>query len=228
MMRQQHIIKLFLVIFIIHLFSACNVLKNVPPDDKLFTGSKVEFKDGKVFKEYKEELIGIARPKPNKSVLGVKYRLLIYNAIKEPKKPKGLWYKIKHKWGEAPVLLSQVRPKVNEQRMEDYLFGIGYLKPDVKSEVIAKERKASMNYGITHGTRYTVGKVVLPADSSRISSLIQKASKESLIKPGEFLNLKILKAERERIDVYMKQNGHYFFVPDFLIFRVDSLHEGTA
>jgi hypothetical protein len=37
-----------------------------------------------------------------------------------------------------------------------------------------------------------------------------------------------LKAERERIDVYLKQNGHYYFVPDFLIFRVDSLHEGIA
>src|SRR4029078_11673619 len=89
-------------------------------------------------------------------------------------------------------------------------------------------RKASLNYGITHGTRYTVGKVVLPGDSSRISALINKSAKQSLIKPGEFLNLNILKAERERIDVYLKQNGHYYFVPDFLIFRVDSLHEGKA
>ena len=82
MMQEQHIIKLFFVICILHLFSSCSVLKNVPPDDKLFTGSTIKFKDGKVFKEYKEEMLDIARPKPNASILGVKYRLLIYNAIK--------------------------------------------------------------------------------------------------------------------------------------------------
>src|SRR5204863_8507425 len=102
MIQGHHINKLFFAIFMIHLFSSCNVLKNVPPNDKLFTGSNVEFKDGKVFKEYKQELLNMARPKPNASILGVKYRLLLFNAIKEPKKPKGLWYKIKHKCGEAP------------------------------------------------------------------------------------------------------------------------------
>lgn len=49
-----------------------------------------------------------------------------------------------------------------------------------------------------------------------------KTSGKSLLKPGKPFNLDIIKAEHNRIDGYLKENGFYFFNPDFLITKTDS------
>ncbi len=210
------------------LFSACNVLKNVPGDDALFTGSTVSANTGKLDKSIKNELTNLTRPKPNSSLLGVKFRLHLFNVIKEPKKQKGLLYTIKHKWGEPPVLLSSVKPTAIETRLSDYLFNHGFLTPVVKSKITHTIRTASINYNADPGTRYTIRNVIFPTDSSTITTIINKSTGESLLKKEENLNINIFKKERERIDDHLKENGFFFFEPDYILFKMDTLHQGKV
>ena len=131
------------------LFSACSITKNVPADDKLFNGSTVTSAPGKIDKSIKRDLKKITKPIPNSSLLGIKFRLILFNAIKEPKKQKGFLYTMKHKWGQAPVLLSTAKPKATEARFNDNLFSKGFLKSGVKSEIIIKGNKASIKYTVS-------------------------------------------------------------------------------
>jgi len=208
--------------------NACNITKNVPPDDKLYMGSKVTPK-GKLDKEIKELLESSVTPRPNSSFLGVKYRLLLYNLIKEPKKPKGFFYKMKHKWGEAPVLLSQVSPRATMLRLNNQLFGNGYLRPVITSQInTKKQNRATIQYNVEGGDRYTLDSIIFPADSSAISRLMMLSSAQTFFKKGDYFNLAVMAAERERIDLFLKTKGYYYFVPDNLIIKTDTLHQGKA
>ena len=215
-------------ILLLTVINACNITKNVPPDDKLYMGSIVTPK-GKLDKDIKDLLENSVTPKPNAGFLGIKYRLLLYNLIKEPKKSKGLFYKMKHKWGEAPVLLSQVSPRATTVRFNNLLFGNGYLRPVVSSQInTRKTNRATIQYNVEGGDRYTLDSIIFPSDSSAISRLMMLSSPQTLFKKGDYFNLAVMAAERERIDLFLKTKGYYYFVPDNLIIKTDTLHQGKA
>jgi outer membrane protein assembly factor BamA len=218
---------LLIAIILCSLFS-CNVLKNVPADDKLYTGSSVDAPKKDLNKEVKEFMEQSGRPKPNTSFLGIKYRLMLFNLIKEPKKQKGFFYKVKHKWGEAPVLLSQVSPRASINRYNNILFANGYLRPETTLRINSKGRKASIQYLVDPGTRYVIDSVAFPTDSSALSRLFTECSPNTLLKKGDYVDLGIMEAERQRIDLFLRGKGYYYFVPDNIIVRVDSLHKGKA
>jgi outer membrane protein assembly factor BamA len=221
--------KIYVLLLIAaYLFAACNVTKNVPPGDKLFTGSTTTTDSVKIDKLITTELQKMARPIPNTNLLGFKYRLVLFNAIDEPKKQKGFLYKMKYKWGQPPVLLSTAKPKITETRFTEYLFSKGFLKAGIKSETLVKENTASIKYTVSPGERYKIKNIIYSSDSTPLNVLIVKSKEESLLKKGEYFDLNTLNTERNRIDNYLKQFGYYFFIPDFLLFKVDSLHQGQA
>ena len=206
---------------------SCSIYKNVPETDKFFEGRKIVLPDSmKNKKEVRESMEVLMRPKANRSILGVKLRLMVYNAIAEPKKQKGLVYDFKHKYGEAPVLLSQTNIPGGEKRLSDYLFSIGYLKATVKGETKINGQSAQNIYTASPGKQYTIRNIILPSDTGALTSEILAANNETLLAQGQPFNLKVFKDERERIDRALKEKGYFFFTPDAIIFRIDTLHNG--
>ena len=49
-----------------------------------------------------------------------------------------------------------------------------------------------------------------------------KAVNESLLIPGKSFDLDVIKAERIRIDAYLKERGFYFFSPEFILVKTDT------
>ena len=227
-MKKLFPLLLFISSILVYCCSSCSITKNVPKGDQLYTGASV-IDSGKVLsKAMKSELVSIVRPKPNTSFLGVRFKLMLYNAIKEPKKPKGLFYKLKHKTGQAPVLLSSANTKSIENRMNDYLFNHGYFKSDVTGKKEIKKQLAHIDYHVNPGTRHKIRSIYLPKDSSALTQLIAISNNESLLKSGDYFDLQTFKNERVRIEEYLKLKGYFYFEPDFILFRIDSLHNGEA
>src|SRR5204863_3913003 len=100
----------FLFIISALAWSGCSSTKSVPANDKLYTGANVTLSgvsNSRERKALKEDLDGLTRPKANSKFLGMRMKLGIYNLFYKAK-PKSLWGKIRDKYGEPPVLLSQV------------------------------------------------------------------------------------------------------------------------
>ena len=78
----------------------------------MYTRSSVKVKDSVIKKKERKALENEAKdllvPKPNKQILGLRPKLLIYNWVGKPKKEKGIKYWLRTKVGEAPVLFSKV------------------------------------------------------------------------------------------------------------------------
>ena len=226
---SNHIGKLLLYLILLGVIgTGCNTTKNIPEGDHLYKGVKWEIREGKINKDIRTDMAKVARPKPNSSFLGIPFKLILFNMLPEPKKQKGLLYKMKYKWGEQPVLLSQVRPAIVQTKLADFLFNFGYFRPGIEHEQVVKKKEAWIKYQISPGTRYTIRNINYPQDSSHLSARIRTVAPQTLLKKGDFVNLETLDAERERIDEYLKNRGYFFFNPDFILYRVDSVHTGEA
>jgi outer membrane protein assembly factor BamA len=221
--------KLTQLAAILVLFASCNISKYIPRGDYLYTGAKPESVGIKIDKSVKEEVEKTIRPETNANLFGLYPKIAVYNNQKKKEGKKGLFKGLLQKYAEAPVLLSQVNITENKKRISNVLFAHGYLRPDVKHELkIDSSKKARIVYKIEPGIRYTIRNIIYPSDSSELSQHIRQSSARAKVKPGNYFDFDALKAERVRIDNYLKERGYYFYIPEFILFRADSLHEGTT
>ena len=211
-MRQAF---LFLVIAIGLAWSGCSSTKSVPANDKLYTGASVKLKDVANTREKRalqEGVEGLTRPKPNSKFLGMRLKLGIYNMFYKAK-PKSFWGKIRDKYGQPPVLLSQVDLEKNAQNIQTYLFNKGYFNALVTGDTIVRRKTAKAEYKAPAGERYTIDTIHFPTDSSALSKTIRESMDKSLLVKGNGFDLDVIKGERARIDAYLKERGFYFFNP---------------
>jgi hypothetical protein len=208
--------------------SGCNPYKHVPQGDFLYRGEKWQIDSFRIDKKVKADLEKTVRPKPNARVLGIPFKLLLFNAVPEPKRKNGLQYKMKYQWGEPPVLLSKTKPAQMDRILEDHLFDHGYFHSNVSHDTDTNSREAIIRYRIAPGSRYRVREIFYAGDSTAPGSLMEESKANTLVRSGDFLDLEVLEKERERITEYLKIRGYYFFQPDYILYRIDSLHRGVA
>jgi len=215
-------VTLFSLFFVL----GCSNTKYLPEGDLLYTGGSVEVKDSilkkKERKELETELEGLLRPKPNKSILGLRPKLWIYNIAGEPKKQKGFRYWLRNKVGEEPVLFSKVDLDYNASVLRNYAENKGYFKTRVSADSTVRNKRVTAEYTVTPKKRYIIKSVIFPDDSLKMSKIIGRSSRRSLLKVGKPYDLDLIKAERERIDARLKEKGYYYFNPDYLLAQVDS------
>ena len=222
-MRLYYISILFFLIAL----SSCSVTKQIPDNDALYTGSKIKLKranDSVRFdkKDLTEELEALVRPAPNKKILGIRFKLMIYNMVDTPKKDHGLKHWLKYKVGEPPVLASSVNLEKNRAIMENRLENRGFFKTQVTVDTTIKHKKMEATFSSDVQQRYMIRNVIPPKDSGTIYNIIRRINKNSLLKPNRAYNLQVILNERERIDKRLKERGFYYFSPSDIIVDVDS------
>ncbi|HSF46477.1 MAG TPA: BamA/TamA family outer membrane protein [Chitinophagaceae bacterium] len=211
------------------LAGSCNISKYIPKDEFLYTGAKMKPDSVKIEKSIMEELEKTTRPAPNASLFGMYPKVGVYYNQQKKKDKKGLFKGLIQKFGEPPVFISQVSTAENEKRISNVLFARGYLKSEVKHEVVKKkDKRAEIVYHIKPGTRYKIRNILFPTDSSEIARDIRASARRTRLKTGSYFDFDVLKNERTRIDNYLKERGYYFYIPEFILFRADSLHLGTT
>jgi len=217
----------FLFILACLVWTGCSTTKSLKPGQILYTGAEININpDSSVKienqKQVKQDLESKTRPRPNKSFLGVKFKLGIYNLAGEPKKPKGLKHWLRTKVGEPPVLLNDVKLKYNNDVLKSYLISEGYLQAEVTGDTIINGKKGKAVYTANTGSRYKINQITFPKDTGNMTKIINDNKGKTLLKVGDYYDLDTYKNERIRIDNDLKENGYFYFSPDYLILQVDS------
>jgi len=224
---MKQLIRPFLFILICLVWSACSNTKYLKPGQILYTGAEVEVNPDSAKKiddqkGVKSVLESKTRPKPNKSILGLRPKLWIYNIAGEPKKPKGIRNWLRNKVGEPPVLLSQVNLQYNSDVLTSHLISQGYLQSVVTGDTVIKEKKGEAIYTANTGDRYRMASLRFPEDVDFLTSIIDQNKDKSVLETGKYYDLDAFKNERVRIDNDLKENGFFYFNPDYLLLQVDS------
>jgi outer membrane protein assembly factor BamA len=213
--------SLFLILVCL-LLAACTGTRNLPKGEKLYTGAEIKLEStDKLNKKFIKTTAQLAvRPIPNKVYLGIRPKLWKYNlAGEDPKTKLGKWLK---KRGEPPVLMSSVKPGVTRAIIDSRLFNIGIFKSYTESKIVEKKRTGKVIYTSHVHKPYLIKELVYAISDDSIGRLILTGKDKSLIKPGDDYNLDILKSERIQIDAILKNNGYFYFSPDYLLFKADT------
>lgn len=221
-------LMLYGLFLLLMLCVGCSNTRFLKEGELLYTGASVKVKDSTLTKKerkaLKSRMEDLTRPLPNKTFLGLRPKLYIYNLAGEPKKEKGIRSWLRNKVGEPPVLFQKVKLEYNAELLQNNAQNLGYFKAVASADSTRNGKKATAEYTLVPSKRYFIKSVSFPVDSSRIKldSTIATYQSESLLKVGEGYDLDIIKNERVRIDNRLKENGYYFFSPDFLKIQVDS------
>jgi outer membrane protein insertion porin family len=202
--------------------AGCSGTRHLPEGEKLYTGADIQLnaKEKVNKRQIKSVAKSAIRQAPNKSYLGMRPKLWLYmTARKEPFTKLGEWCR---KNGEAPVLISEINPTVTAGIIDAQLFNIGLFKSYTVAETNEKSHTSKVIYTCYINQPYTIGSITFAIDHDSISHLIEAAKGATLIKSGDDYNLELFKRERDRIDAVLKNNGYFFFDPDYLLFKADT------
>ena len=158
---------------------------------------------------------------PNKTILGVKFHLFLYNLAKpgEDKFPSG-WFK---KIGEEPVVWNPVLTERTTTQFESYLETRGYYDVKVIDTVILKNQKAKVYYTIKLNQPYRVNSITYRFEDQNVADIILKDTVNCLIKTGDRFDKEILQNERQRIEDLLKNNGYFKFSKEYVFFEATEI-----
>ena len=224
-----------ILLCLLFLLAACSTTKNLPEGEILYTGIKqIEVAQPDESKEGEEALAEInaalAYP-PNNALLGSSsirlpfpFGLWMYNAFVNKKGKIGKW--IFKKLAAKPVFISTVNPEVRTQIAYNLLREYGYFSGSATFDTVPDPKdpkKAKLNYRITMNNAYTYDSIAYIRLRHRIDTLVQRDTSNQLIRKGDNFNVTQLEAERQRLASLLRNNGYYYFRPDFITYQADTL-----
>ncbi len=213
-----------LLLLALPFFSACNALKYVPEDEKLYTGAAVEVETPAPKNERQELSSALNRavyPKPNSRFFWMRVGLWAHYKV-ERQEAGFITRFINKRFGEEPVYLSDLQLEEVEKILKNRSINNGFFYPRITSSVEEKERTASARYRVEVGEAYHQETYQYLRDTIEIDSLIRYSMAETDLTQGTRFDLDYFKQERRRIDNYLKERGYYRFNGDYLIFDSDT------
>lgn len=218
---------ILLTAILVSLLTACSNTKHLGPGQNLYMGADIKIESSVPIskskkKELKSELEALARPKPNSKILGIRFKLTVYNMVDTPKKDKGLKHWLKYKVGEPPVIAQMSQLQKNAEIFQNRLENRGYFHDTVTLDTVVKNKKLTAKYVAHIATQYKIKTVTFPQGADTLSAVIRQVTKNSILKPNRPFDLDVIKNERTRIDNGLKQRGFFYFNPDYLLINADT------
>lgn len=220
---------------LILLSSSCSTTKNLPEGEVLYTGiKKIEVTDEDkttAGEDALAEVEGALAYPPNNALLGsssirvpLPFGLWVYNAFVNKKGKIGKW--IFDKLAAKPVFVSTVNPEVRIKVAQNLLKEYGYFNGTTSFQVDTNPKnakKAKLIYQVAMNHPYTYDSIRYVRMRHRMDTLIQNTIGERLLHDGENFNVTNLEAERQRISSLLRNNGFYYFRPEFITYQADTI-----
>lgn len=216
--------------------TACSTTSRLTEDEVLYTGVKKisiesttgEKIPGNVQDDVKEPL-SVA---PNNPLYSPYIRtpfpvgLWVYNHF-YTEKEKGLRHWIFRKLAKTPVLVSAVQPELRTKMVNDILANHGYFGAASEYELLYRKnnKKAKISYQVQVPAPWTYNYVDYPAITNPATRMIDSLKTTSPLKPGAQYSIDTLNMERIRITNILRNNGYYYFRPEYLEYQADTTQQ---
>lgn len=214
---------------------ACSTTKNLPEGEVLYTGIEdivVTAEDPtKAGQNALTEVESALSYPPNNALLGsskirfpLPIGLWIYNGFQKYQRGIGKW--IFDKFAAKPVLISTVNPELRTKVAQNLLREYGYFHGSTAYHIDVNkknDRKAKINYYVYMAEPYVYDTIAYPPVPIPADRLIRQSIPESLLKVGDNFNVVTLDAERQRLSNMLRNNGYFYFRPEFISFLADTV-----
>lgn len=217
------------------LLGGCSTTKRIPEGELLYTGiKKVEITgpEGEKVPEAVSSKINTAVAfKPNNSLFGsssIRYPfplgLWAYNHWPNPE--KGLRHWLYEKFAREPVLISDVRPNQRVRSVDQLLDDNGFFSGKATYELVPQKnkKKAKIIYKVATGPAYMVDTVEMMPDTCYLFHAIDSLARlDPYLCSNSRYSADSLSVARTRITNALRNDGFYYFRPEYIEYLADSL-----
>jgi len=166
--------------------------------------------------------------KPNNSIYNRRVLppigLWTYNYMKKEERKKfGNW--LYNTLSAPPVLVSDINPELQAQKMENDLFDQGYFQARAWSRVDTSKRnarKAIVEYFAEVGPSYSYREIEIDTALLSIDTLLQVDDFRKQIKEGDQFDVQKLTEARSGITAQFQNMGYYYFNQDLIELNADT------
>jgi len=232
-LKRIYILRAFLfpMLFCLTVLYSCLGTKKLGPDQLLYSGAIIKIHKDTVI-EGQRQIVSILKdnvyPEINSKLLGVPVKLIVFNTMGKAQPGNGIRGYLKYNYGEPPVLMEDVPADEVRGYLEDLLKANGYLNSHITTEVTMvrwDKKRRKIIYHCYLNPPYHILNITNGIKDTAILRLMQKNAAKTVVNANDRYDLAKLKEERERIDHLLKQNGYFYFSPDYLIYKADSLNK---
>ena len=205
---------------------SCSVKRYLPAGERIYRGADITVEkqgDVKATGHYlKKQLKLAAKPAANKFAFGQPYKVWWWYVLGEPRNPNGVRAYFRNKLGEPPILSSKVNAPVTASNMQAFLENLGYFHSQVKGDTINQGYMARAVYTATVMPQYKIKNIDWAGDTSALVKLLQQKQQSGILRVGNGYRLSDIQAERDRLDLYIKTQGYYYFSPNYIMAYADT------
>lgn len=233
MMRIKNILYACLLLIPV-MFTACSTTSALEEDEQLYIGTKsVDYKNYEFsdhFVTTQEEIEAALAAAPNGAIFGSSslrnpflWRLWIWNATTGKTSKMARW--INSSFGTAPVLMSDVNPRLRASVAQSTLASYGYFRGTVDYEELPQKnpKESKLAYTVNMNHLFTLDTIMYTRYPNQLDSLVRESMPQSLLKAGDGFNVPALDQERLRLSKLFRNNGYYFYQPGYSSYLADTL-----
>lgn len=225
----------FILIIIICVLTSCSTTNALRDDEILYTGIKsttIKDKKGTIAETNAlTEVEAALAYEPNNSFMGsssmrtlLPIGLWVYNGLVDKQKSKfSKW--LFDNFSSRPITLNMVNPRTRVQVATNTLQNYGYFRGSVDYEILLQHnpKKAKIKYIVDLGQPYLFDSIKYVFPPIQDSILTASKSKSFLSYDAQF-SVVDLQAEKDRINTEFRNNGYYYYRPDYIRFIADSVN----
>lgn len=115
--------------------------------------------------------------------------------------------------GEREVKLTEAQTIETAKKLNRFLYDIGYRDAEVKANIklLNNGPKVAVIYDIIENTPYKVDSVIYDCADIKIDSILKIHAKQSFISKSSLFDLRLVNAEKIRIEQLLRNRGYYNF-----------------
>ncbi|MNX28759.1 Outer membrane protein assembly factor BamA [compost metagenome] len=141
---------------------------------------------------------------------------------------KSFWYHGIHdflkKTGEAPTIIDKTKADKSALRLKYYYFNNGYFNVTTDYKIdTTSTKKAKIKYTVTTGQPYTLDTLSTTISTPVLESLYELNKSNTFLKSGNQYKTEDFENEKNRITTNFRNNGVYYFQPNYVTFDVDTI-----
>ena len=168
---------------------------------------------------------------PNGALFGSSYyrvpfswRLWVYNKYSGKDSKFARW--MTKSFGKPPVLMSQVNPALRASVAQSVLRNNGYFRANVTYEPVTRKnpKKSKIAYHVHLDSLFTFDSIAYVGYPDIPRQLIDSTASEALIRKYEPFSVSALESERSRIGTLLRNNGYYYFSPNYTTYLADTVN----
>ncbi|MEC5165007.1 outer membrane protein assembly factor BamA [Flavobacterium sp. PL11] len=141
---------------------------------------------------------------------------------------QSFWYNGIHafliKTGEPPIIIDQEKAKKSVLRLKYFYFNNGFFNVATDFKIDTTDiKKAKIKYNIQLGNAFTLDSIKSRITTVALDSLYQSNKSNSFLKSGIQYKTADFENERNRITTNFRNNGAYYFQPNYVTFDIDTI-----